>query len=176
MPARYVMLLIGMQADTLVAVALLIRGREVFTGYGRAPRSAGSASGRSASWQGDPVHRQRHRDGADGRGRGYGARPALGGPRSSSGWLSSAGLAGMSHGQLDAMTNSARPQRAVHAERGDQFVVEPLAHRLTDQHAGRVSGGSWTRSVCQHRRAASCSRSTSLMSVAAAGHQRPVAR
>jgi cytochrome c oxidase assembly factor CtaG len=41
MPARFLMLLVGMQADTLVGVALLIQGREVFTGYGRAGRSLG---------------------------------------------------------------------------------------------------------------------------------------
>jgi putative copper resistance protein D len=41
MPARFLMLLVGMQADTLVGVALLIQGHEVFTGYGRAGRSLG---------------------------------------------------------------------------------------------------------------------------------------
>jgi putative copper resistance protein D len=41
MPGRYLMLLAGMQADTLVGVALLIQGHEVFAGYGPSTVYAG---------------------------------------------------------------------------------------------------------------------------------------
>ena len=40
-PARYLMLLLGMQIDTVVGLALLIQGRAIFPGYARAARHWG---------------------------------------------------------------------------------------------------------------------------------------
>ena len=40
-PARYLMLLLGMQVDTVVGVALLIQGHEIFPGYAGAARAWG---------------------------------------------------------------------------------------------------------------------------------------
>jgi cytochrome c oxidase assembly factor CtaG len=43
MPGRYLMLLAGMQVDTVVGIVLLIQGHEIFAPYAQAPRSAGVA-------------------------------------------------------------------------------------------------------------------------------------